>query len=247
MKDGMETRLHVDAALTADVAVSLEKAQTHYLRNVLRLTAGDEIAVFNGRDGEWRARIEEIGRRRIAVRPIELTRAQSTGPDVWLAFAPIKRARTDFAAQKATELGVSLLWPVLTRRTIVDRVNVDRLRANAIEAAEQTDRLTVPEIRDPVKLAVLLDRWPIDRPLILCDESGAGRPLFDAMTQVPLERARGVGFVIGPEGGFADAELDRMRRLPFVTSVSLGPRLLRADTAALAVLAAWQAIAGDWR
>lgn len=247
MKDGIETRLHVDAALTQGGTVRLEEAQAHYLRNVLRLGPGDDIALFNGRDGEWRSRIEAISKKSAELAVLEQTRPQDIAPDVWLAFAPIKRARIDFTAQKATELGASVLWPVMTRRTMVDRVNVGRLAANAVEAAEQSDRLGVPEVREPVKLDGLLDAWPEDRPLILCDESGAGLPLADALARPPLLGCRAVGFVIGPEGGFSQEELDRLRSLPFVTPVSLGPRLLRADTAALAVLAAWQAIAGDWR
>lgn len=247
MKDGIETRLHVDAALAQGGTVRLEEAQAHYLRNVLRLGPGDDIALFNGRDGEWRSRIEAISKKAAELAVLEQTRPQSVEPDIWLAFAPIKRARIDFTAQKATELGASVLWPVMTRRTMVDRVNVARLAANAVEAAEQSDRLGVPDVREPVKLDGLLDVWPEDRPLILCDESGAGLPFADALARPPLLNCRAVGFVIGPEGGFSHEELDRLRSLPFVTPVSLGPRLLRADTAALAVLVAWQAIAGDWR
>lgn len=260
MKDGIETRLYVDAPLTAGGTVALGQDQTHYLKNVLRLGPGEGVALFNGRDGEWRAEIAAVAKKSAELAVLERTRPQRPEPDVWLAFAPIKRSRIDFTAQKATELGASLLWPVMTRHTMVDRVNVERLRANAVEAAEQSDRLTVPEVREPVKLDALIDAWPADRALILADETG-GPPIADALspfggvpdaqnqntqnqnTPNPNTRA---GFLIGPEGGFAEAELDRLRNLPFVTRVSLGARLLRADTAALAVLAVWQALAGDW-
>jgi len=247
MKDGIETRLHLDQPLAEGAVVGLGKDQSHYLRHVLRLGAGDEVAVFNGRDGEWRARIDGAGKGWTSLALVDRLRAPTAEPDVWMAFAPIKRARIDFLAQKATELGASVLWPVLTRRTIVDRVNTDRLAANAVEAAEQTDRLTVPAVRAPSKFDRFIEEWPAERPLIVCDETHAGQPLVAALAAPSLQGSSAVGFLIGPEGGFADEELDRLRGLPFVTSVSLGPRLLRADTAALAVLAAWQAIAGDWR
>jgi 16S rRNA (uracil1498-N3)-methyltransferase len=247
MKDGLETRLHVVAPLIEGATVAVSEPQAHYLRNVLRLGPGDDLALFNGCDGEWRARIETAGKKAATLSLIERTRPQRDEPDVWLVFAPIKRARIDFVAQKATELGVSRLWPVMTRRTMVDRVNIDRMTANAIEAAEQSDRLTIPEVRDPEKLDRVLDDWPADRPLILCDETHSGRPLADALSDGQFSSNKRVGFVIGPEGGFAEEELDRLRSLPFVTPVSLGPRLLRADTAALAVVAAWQTMAGDWR
>jgi len=250
MKDGIETRLYVQAPLSEGAAVDLDSGQAHYLRSVLRLGPGEAVALFNGRDGEWLARIETIGKNRAALRVAHQTRLQRPEPDLWLAFAPIKRARIDFTAQKATELGVSLLWPVMTRRTMVDRVNIDRLTANAVEAAEQSERLSVPAVREPVALERLIDDWPADRAMLLCDESGAGGGvpgIAEALSAAgPSVRER-VGFVIGPEGGFAQEELDRLRSLPFVTAVGLGPRLLRADTAALAAIAVWQAVAGDWR
>ncbi len=250
MKDGVETRLYVQAQLDEAGAVELDSGQAHYLRSVLRLGPGEAVALFNGRDGEWLARIEAIGKNRASLRIETRTREQRPEPDLWLAFAPIKRARIDFTAQKATELGVSLLWPVMTRRTMVDRVNTDRLTANAVEAAEQSERLTVPEVREPVALDRLIEAWPSDRPMVLCDESGAGggvSGIAEALAAAgPPVRER-AGFVIGPEGGFAQEELDRLRSLPFVTAVGLGPRLLRADTAALAAIAVWQAVAGDWR
>lgn len=245
MKDGIETRLYVDAPLAAGGMVALGQDQAHYLKNVLRLGPGEAVALFNGRDGEWRAEIASVAKKSADLAVLDRTRPQRPEPDVWLAFAPIKRARIDFTAQKATELGASLLWPVMTRHTMVDRVNVERLRANAVEAAEQSDRLTVPEVREPLKLDALIDAWPADRTLVLADETG-GPPIAEALAPFRDRTGSKAGFLIGPEGGFAEPELDRLRNLPFVTPVSLGARLLRADTAALAVLAVWQALAGDW-
>lgn len=246
MTKKIETRLYVTADLAAGGSVGLEAGQSHYIRHVLRLQPGAHVALFNGRDGEWEARIDGIGKGWTSLSLVGLRRAQRVEPDIWLVFAPIKRARIDFTAQKATELGASVLWPVYTRFTQVERVNVERLRANAVEAAEQTARLTIPEVREPLSLDALLDAWPADRPMIVCDETGAGVPIIDALARPPFAGGTPSGLLIGPEGGFAEAELDRLRQLAFVTAVSLGPRLLRADTAALAALACWQAVAGDW-
>lgn len=249
MRDGIETRLFVEAALGEGAAVELESGQAHYLRSVLRLGPGEAVALFNGRDGEWRARIDRLAKGSATLAVEAMIRPQRPEPDLWLAFAPIKRARIDFTAQKATELGASVLWPVMTRRTMVDRVNTDRLAANAVEAAEQSDRLTVPEVRAPVTLDRMIAEWPQDRALMLCDETGAAGTvpgIASALMAAGPDVRKRVGFVIGPEGGFAQEELDRLRKLPFVTAVGLGPRLLRADTAALAALAVWQAVAGDW-
>ncbi|MFN4283026.1 MAG: 16S rRNA (uracil(1498)-N(3))-methyltransferase [Alphaproteobacteria bacterium] len=238
-------RLFVAASLAAGEAVALEAGQAHYLVNVMRLKDGDEVCLFNGRDGEWRARLQDAKRKSCAAVPAALLRAQRSEADVWLLFAPLKKARTDYLAEKATELGASLLWPVYTRRTVAERVNLDRLRANAIEAAEQSERLTVPELRAPAKLTDALQDWPAGRRLILCDESGAAKPMADALTDV--KPGEPLALLIGPEGGFSAVELDALRKLPFVKPVGLGPRVLRADTAALAALACLQALVGDWR
>jgi len=178
----------------------------------------------------------------------ESTREQEGEPDLWLCFAPVKRARIDYIAEKATELGVSVLQPVVTRHTIVERVNVERLRANAVEAAEQTERLSVPEVRAPIDLTRLLGGWPAGRRLLMCDETGGGPPIADVLAGLDAAaRAAPWAIVVGPEGGFAETELALLRRIKDVTAVGLGPRILRADTAALAALAVWQALAGDWR
>lgn len=239
-------RLFVEQALTAGGAIGLSPEQAHYLRSVLRVTAGATLHLFNGRDGEWRTRLEGLGKGWASCAVEGQVRRQSPEPDLWLVFAPIKRARIDFVAQKATELGISALWPVFTRLTAVGRVNVARLRANAIEAAEQCERLSVPQVFAPVDLGELLAGWPADRRILLCDESGRGAPIVEAL-RVDGPGASPWAVMVGPEGGFAADELDRLRKLPIVNAVGLGPRVLRADTAALASLACWQALVGDWR
>lgn len=242
------TRLHCDEALSAGRELGLDHARAHFLRSVLRLQRGAELAVFNARDGEWRARIDGLGKGWCSLAVIERLRAPQAEPDLWLVFAPIKRARIDFLAEKATELGVAVLQPVMTRHTAVGRVNCERLAANAREAAEQCGRLSVPEVRAPVDFGSLLDDWPRERRILLCAESGAAEPIADALARLRAAGDAGPWAVmLGPEGGFAESELDALRDLPFVTAVSLGPRLLRADTAAVAALACWQAVLGDGR
>jgi 16S rRNA (uracil1498-N3)-methyltransferase len=241
-------RLFVEADLSTGLEAPLGEAQVHYLRHVLRRPDGAPLLLFNGRDGEWRATFSARGKKAAVAEVGERTRLQEAEPDVWLCFAPVKRARIDYIAEKATELGVSVLQPVVTRHTAVERVNVSRLRANAIEAAEQTERLTVPEVRESIDLGRLLDTWPAGRRLMMCDETGGGLPIAEALAALDdAARAAPWAIVIGPEGGFAEAELAALRRISDVTSVGLGPRILRADTAALAALACWQALVGDWR
>ena len=243
MTTDFETRLYVEDPLGRGAVVSLGPDRAHYLRNVLRLRPGARVALFNGRDGEWLSEITDLGKKSATLTTAGLIREQTIEADIWLAFAPIKRARIDFIAQKATELGAALLWPVFTQYTAVERVNTDRLRANAIEAAEQSGRLSVPAVREPVRFADLIEAWPADRRMYCCDETGGGMPVIRAFSAAPKAVA---GLMIGPEGGLAKAELDQLDKLPNVCRVSLGPRILRADTAALAALACWQAVAGDW-
>ena len=241
-------RLFVPQALEAGAHVEPSEEQTRYLLAVMRLQPGDELLLFNGRDGEWQARLSLRGKKAAVAEVGERSREQVAEPDVWLCFAPVKRARIDYIAEKATELGVAVLQPVITRHTNVDRVNVERLRANAVEAAEQTERLSVPEVREPVDLAHLLGGWPAGRRLLMCDETGSGPPIADVLAGLDANaRTAPWAIVIGPEGGFAAAELELLRRIKDVTAVGLGPRILRADTAALAALAVWQALVGDWR
>jgi 16S rRNA (uracil1498-N3)-methyltransferase len=242
------TRLYIEAALASGAQVTLDSGQAHFLRDVLRLKPGAALAAFNGRDGEWLARIEELGRGRGRLGVESLRRAPEPEPDIWLVFAPIKRAPIDLLASKATELGCALLQPVITRHTAVTRVNCERLAANAREAAEQCGRLSPPEVREPVELGRLLADWPAERRLLLCAEAGPARPIGEVLAGFaadPVARAAPWAAMTGPEGGFAESELDALGKLPFVTPVGLGPRLLRADTAALAALACWQAVLGD--
>ena len=241
---GGKVRLYVEVALAKDARVTPDEGQAHYLLHVMRAKAGDRVSLFNGRDGEWLARIEDVSKRSCALVCEKQTEKQSEVPDLWLVFAPIKKTPADYLTQKATELGVRALQPVFTRRTIVARVNADRMRANAIEAAEQSGRLSVPEIREPVELSKLLAAWPRERRILFCDEAGEAPPIAEALAAAP---AGPWAILTGPEGGFDPAERAAIRALPSVTPVSLGGRILRADTAALAALAVWQAVRGDWR
>ena len=242
------TRLHVDQGLSEGQTLGLDHARSHFLRSVLRLAQGARLAVFNGTDGEWLAEIEGLGKGWCSLKLLEQRRVAEPEPDLWLVFAPIKRARIDFMAEKATELGCSLLQPMMTRFTAVSRVNEERLAANAREAAEQCERLTVPEVRETVSFAKLLTDWPAERRLLVCAEWGEARPVAEALMAIRAEsggKAQPWAVMTGPEGGFAESELDALRKLPFVTPVGLGPRILRADTAALAAIACWQAVLGD--
>ena len=239
---GGKTRLYVTGNLGAKVAVALNEGQTHYLLHVMRAKAGNRISLFNGRDGEWLAEITSVAKRGVTATCLKQTQPQAGTPDIWLAFAPVKKTPSDYLVQKATELGASVLLPVFTRRTIVARINEERMAANAIEAAEQSGRLSVPEIRAGVGFDKLLASWPKERRLFFCDEGGDARPLAEAAHGIDGPPA----ILTGPEGGFDPAEREALRALPFVTPVTLGPRILRADTAALAALAIWQSVRGDW-
>ncbi|HVV64138.1 MAG TPA: 16S rRNA (uracil(1498)-N(3))-methyltransferase [Rhizomicrobium sp.] len=237
-------RLFVESPLALGENIEPKAGQTHYLLHVMRAKPGDALRVFNGRDGEWRARIAKIDKRGCLLACETQTSPQREVPDLWLCFAPIKKTPADYVTQKAAELGVRVLQPVITRRTVVRRVNTERMRANAIEAAEQSGRLGVPEVRPPVDLAALLSSWPGERRILFCDEAGEAPPIAEALR----DATRGPWAVMtGPEGGFDPDERSRLRAMPGVAPVTLGKRILRADTAALAALAVWQALAGDWR
>jgi len=241
---GGKVRLYIAAALAKDARVAPDEGQAHYLLHVMRAKAGERVSLFNGHDGEWLARIDDVTKRGCALVCEKRTEKQREVPDLWLVFAPVKKTPADYLTQKATELGVSALQPVATRRTIVTRVNAERMRANAIEAAEQSGRLSVPEIREFIALEKLLAHWPRERRIVFCDEAGDAPPIAEALADAP---SGPWAVLTGPEGGFDPAERAAIRALPSVVPVSLGGRILRADTAALAALAVWQAVKGDWR
>ena len=238
-----EVRLYVDHPLGAGQTVLLNRDHAHYLFGVMRLGEGALVSVFNGRDGEWRARIAEAGRRSGTLACEEQTAPLRLPPDLWLLFAPIKKTRTDFIVEKATELGAARICPVQTDFTNAERIRRDRLAAHAVEAAEQCGGTFVPEVADLVRFVDLLAGWQPDRHLMFCDETLAGTPPADLVRWPTGPWA----ILVGPEGGFSDAERDRLRAFPQAHPISLGPRILRADTAAVAALTLWQSTLGDWR
>jgi 16S rRNA (uracil1498-N3)-methyltransferase len=233
-------RLFVRQPLSEGAAVELDARQANYLGNVLRLSAGAELLVFDGTSGEWLARIAEAGKKRMRLTVERRTREPETIPDVWLAFAPVKRAQTDWLVEKATELGAVRLLPIMTQRTVAERVKLERLESISIEAAEQCGRTRLPEIAEPLPLAAFLYERDPGRTLYFADEGG-GEPAASAFKSGPAV------ILIGPEGGFTDEERRVIRAAPNAVPISLGPRILRAETAALAALAAYMAVAGDWR
>jgi 16S rRNA (uracil1498-N3)-methyltransferase len=242
--DFSSPRLFIDAALTAGATVALERNQSNYLGNVLRLNAGETVLVFNGRDGEWQATI--AGRKRPDSLTVQnQTRPQDRLPDLTYVFAPLKHARLDYMVQKAVEMGASKLQPVLTRFTQVSRVNSERMRANAIEAAEQCGILSIAEIAEPIALERYLGKRDAQRLLVFCDEAADVADPFQALRS-ERETGGGIDILIGPEGGFAEEERALLLRQPRTLRLSLGPRVLRADTAAVAALALVQAALGDW-
>jgi 16S rRNA (uracil1498-N3)-methyltransferase len=234
-------RLHVEHPLSEGQTVDLSRDQANYLFAVMRLGRGDEVALFNGRDGEWRATVTQAGKRGGVLSVETQTAPQQDAPDLWLLFAPIKKARTDFIVEKAAELGAARIMPVQTDFTNAERVRRDRLQAHAVEAAEQCGGTYVPPVEELRRLSEVLDQWPDDRHLVFADEA-----LVGARKALSAPEAAKWAILIGPEGGFSQAERDRLNALPFVTPISLGPRVLRADTAAVAALTLWQATRGDW-
>lgn len=240
-----KARLFLGSGLAQDGQVALSPAQAHYLRDVMRAGPGDHVKVFNGRDGEWLAGIERIGKGKGVLRLDECVRAQREEPGPWLLFAPLKKTPMDFLIEKSVELGCAVLRPVFTDFTAVRRVNSERMRAAAVEASEQCGRLSVPEIKGAVSLDEALEDWPVNRRLFVMDETGAGRPIKKALETGGWEGRPPPAFLSGPEGGFSASELDALGNLAFVSRIGMGPRILRAETAVLAALACWQAFAGD--
>lgn len=236
-------RLFLIEDLKAGAEIALSPEASNYLRNVLRLSSGANVLVFNGRDGEWRAEISEAGKKKTNLTARERVRTQTPDGDLWYLFAPLKHARLDYMVQKAVEMGVSRLQPVMTRRTQSGRVNLERMRANAVEAAEQCGILSLPEIEEPLALDRLLASWPADRTLIFCDEEAKQANPVAALEKLPRGK---LAVLIGPEGGFDDSERALLKKVPKVATISLGPRILRADTAAVAALALVQASLGDF-
>ena len=233
-------RLYVDTPLGAGARVELDAAQANYLGNVMRLKQGDQLLLFDGMSGEWLAVIAEAGKRRMTLLAGEPTRPQEAVPDLWLAFAPVKKGRVDWLVEKAVELGVGRLLPVVTRRTVVDKLNLDRMRAHIIEAAEQCGRTALAEIDEALKLEVFLKSRDPARTLYFADENG-GEPAVAAFGPGPAL------ILVGPEGGFTPEEGIAIRAASNAVAIGLGPRILRSETAALSAIAAWMASAGDWR
>jgi 16S rRNA (uracil1498-N3)-methyltransferase len=238
-------RLFVDEPLQAGARVALDRGQANYLLNVLRLRAGEAVLIFNGRDGEWRAEVSVEGRKAADLVCVERTRGQSTAPDIIYAFAPLKHARLDYMVQKAVEMGAGILQPILTRRTQSSRVNLDRMRSNAIEAAEQCGILSIPEVREEESLEHFLKDLAKDRLVVFCDENAPVSNPIEALAKLGNNQA-GLVVIVGPEGGFTDQERALVAAHERCVCVSLGPRILRADTAAVAALAVVQSVLGDW-
>ncbi|MBD8553364.1 16S rRNA (uracil(1498)-N(3))-methyltransferase [Rhizobium sp. CFBP 8762] len=236
-------RLFIDQPLHAGAAIEATKEQVNYLANVLRFGEGDPVLVFNGRDGEWQANLTFATRKRIQLILVEQTRAQTPVPDLHYLFAPLKVGRLDYLVQKAVEMGAGVLQPVMTQHVQGRITSLERLEANVIEAAEQCGILSIPRVHEPQKLMDLLERWPAERRIVFCDESEAGQNPLPVLKDIS---ERKLALLIGPEGGFSQAEREHLRSLPFVTPIPLGPRILRADTAAVAAMAVVQATLGDW-
>lgn len=237
-------RLFVPDDLAAGRQIEASAAQAHYLLKVLRMAEGAEILLFNGRDGEWRARLSAIARKSATLEADGQTRPQPATPDLVFCFAPLKQGRLDYLVQKAVEMGAGVLQPVVTQHTQVVRPGVERLQANVVEAAEQCGVLAVPPVREALRLDRLLAGWNAGRRLIFCDENAATDNPLPALAGIA---ERSLALLVGPEGGFSEDERRQLRTLPFVTAIPLGPRILRADTAAVAALAVVQAAIGDWQ
>ncbi|MGC4026535.1 MAG: 16S rRNA (uracil(1498)-N(3))-methyltransferase [Mesorhizobium sp.] len=236
-------RLYMPQDLATGSAFDASPEQAHYLTSVLRMEEGAELLVFNGRDGEWLARIDAKAKRSLRLKAVEQTRPQPPHPDLLYCFAPLKTGRLDYLIQKAVEMGAGVLQPVITQHTQAAKASVERMQANAVEAAEQCGILAIPTVSEPVKLDRLIANWDSSRRLIFCDEDASTNNPVPALQSIT---EKSLALLVGPEGGFSDAERKMLRALPFVTAIPLGPRILRADTAAVAALSVIQATIGDW-
>lgn len=236
-------RIYAATDLVSGSVVVLDDEQSHYLLSVMRLSVGNTVLAFNGRDGEYECELGLKGKKAALLTVGRQTRKQEFAPDVWLMFAPLKKDRTDFVVEKSTELGVSRIVPVITRYAISDKVKTERWRAQAVEAAEQSRRLDVPEVEEAISIEKLLAQWDEKRTLYFMDETGNGLPVGNVFQNAPVPAA----FLIGPEGGFSEQELELLRSKPYARAVNLGKRILRAETAALGALSCWQALSGDWK
>jgi 16S rRNA (uracil1498-N3)-methyltransferase len=237
-------RLYINLPLIQGDVIKINKEHAHYLIKVMRKKIDDQVLFFNGIDGEWIGKINSMTKNNVLVEITVQTRKQAQGPDLWLIFAPIKGNRLQFIIEKATELGVSGLIPVITNNTVVGRVNQEKIAIHVQEAAEQCNRISVPTIGHLRKLGDILANWPEERTIIFCDETKLGEEINKALEK--LEKDLPYAILIGPEGGFTEKESEQLRKLPFVISVQLGPRILRAETATIAALSCFQAVLGDW-
>ena len=237
-------RIFIDTKdLKIGQSIELNKEQSHYLLSVMRLENGADISIFNGISGEFDCKLVVSGKKKANLQIINKTKEFKSTPDIWLLFAPLKKDNTDFVVEKATELGVSAIFPVITKYTISDKVKTQRWEAQSIEAAEQSRRLDIPKIMNPIPIKDLLQKWDTNRKLFFMDETGEGADFFHSIN----EMSEPLAFLIGPEGGFSEEELKLLRDCPFATAINLGPRILRAETASIAALACWQASKGDWQ
>ena len=241
------TRIYTEKKLILGDIVEISSAKFHHVSRVLRIKKGDIVSLFNCLDGEFLAEVVFLKKRSCDAKIIKRIRKEELQNDIWILFAPIKKIRLDFLIQKVTELGVSGIFPVFTRNTIVSRVSQQRMKTYAISASEQTDRLSVPEIFSSAKLTKVIDRWPQGRKLLVCDETGNGKSMIETLSMKTFDNVSQWAILIGPEGGFEKTEIEFLANQNFVTLVSLGPRLLRADTAAIASLSCWQSVRGDWK
>jgi len=242
-----KTRIYTEKKLILGQMIEISSAKFHHVSRVLRIKKGDTVSLFNSLDGEFLAEIVSLKKKSYDAEIVKKVRAGDSQNDIWILFAPIKKIRLDFLVEKVTELGVSGIYPVFTRNTIISRVSQQRMENYAISASEQTDRLSVPEVFPSAKLAEIINHWPQGRKLLVCDETGNGKSIIDALSMKIFNNVSQWAILIGPEGGFEKTEIAFLADQNFVTLVSLGPRLLRSDTAAIAALSCWQSVHGDWK